>query len=222
MLFSSNFVRFVLWSMFQPLKAFSLWRHSFSKKFQKALENSLFSFYLHWNFFDQLWCHKKKIVAVHNILHCTKMNKMKRKWHSAGDYWVNRFWATTFRQQYSNQGTQSRLPRTDLFVGQKYVCVCVCMMNLTRHTFMKLINSNFNGAAYSLGSKLVDHGGNDNQPVIVAQLNKYTIWQPSTRISSCVGTADRVMCLQHLEQPCYVGLGWALIWGLYPDEGFFK
>ena len=22
----------------------------------------------------------------------------------------------------------------------------------------------------------------------------------------------------HLAQPCYIALGWALIWGLYPDE----
>ena len=40
---------------------------------------------------------------------------------------------------------------------------------------------------------------------------------PSSGIASCSWTADTVMCLTHLDQPCYVALGRALGRGLYPE-----
>ena len=39
------------------------------------------------------------------------------------------------------------------------------------------------------------------------------VFLPSSKISSCVGTNRAMMCLLHLVRPCYVALGWALIWG---------
>ena len=91
------------------------------------------TFLLHWNNFDQLWCHLQKALIRPNILHCTKTNKMREK-YSNGDYYI------CIIQKERNQNNKRALNWIQIHLTF-FVATCAEIVNAKRqHIFTNFDN----------------------------------------------------------------------------------